>query len=191
MKKIKLPFNHSLRVLLCTNALILIALALLGPIYAIFVREQIGGTVIDVSMASAICYFVAGMTTFISGRYADKVKDGATVLVIGYMVMGFGFFSYLWAVSIPMLFLIQGIIGMGLAIYSPVFNAMYSDHLDKNKETLEWSAWESVNYFTAAIGAVLGGVLVNAFGFKVVFVIMTFLCIGSALYILGLPKKTF
>jgi len=42
--------NRGLRILLVTNAMILLAGAMLGPIYAIFV-EKVGGNLLDASIA--------------------------------------------------------------------------------------------------------------------------------------------
>ena len=48
---------------------------------------------------------------------------------------------------------------------------------------------ESMNYFTAALGAIVGGLVVKNFGFTPVFIIMASLCFASALYIYLLPRK--
>ncbi|MBU0727196.1 hypothetical protein KKA95_00765, partial [Patescibacteria group bacterium] len=65
-------------------------------------------------------------------------------------------------------------------------------HLDDNREGTEWGAWESMNYFTTAIGALAGGLIVTRFGFNAIFVLMAALSYMSAsyLYILS-PKKVF
>ena len=185
----KLPFNRALRILLFTNAAILIAAAMFGPIYALFV-EKIGGNLMDASIASGIFAFVAGLTTIISGRYSDRIKENELVVVLGYLIIGIGFLLYLRVDSVIFLFIVEGIIGIGEAIYSPAFDALYSKHLDGRKSGLQWGAWESTNYFTAAAGAVVGGGLVTMFGFQFLFIVMAVLCFGSALYILRLKRWT-
>ncbi len=67
-------FNKALRILLSTNAMILMAAAMLGPIYALFV-EGLGGDLMDASIAGGVFAFVAGLTTLISGKYSDKIKE--------------------------------------------------------------------------------------------------------------------
>ena len=83
------------------------------------------------------------------------------------------------------------IIGFGEAIFWPAFDALYSRHLDKNKEGIQWGAWEAMSYFTAAFGAVVGGYLVTQFGFIAMFIIMGVLSFASAIYMAVLPKKLF
>jgi len=180
--------NKPLKILLTTNALILISGYMLGPIYAIFV-ERVGGDLLDASVAGGIYALVAGLVTILSGKYADRIKENELVIVLGYLIVSLGFISFLWVNSIYSLFLVQAIIGFGEAIYSPAFDAVYSKHLDGKKSGLQWGAWESMNYFVASLGAFLGGILATYFGFEILFIIMFTLSITSALYILSLKRK--
>ncbi len=181
-------FNRALRILLVTNAMVLIAGATLGPIYALFV-EKIGGNLLDASLAFSTFAVAAGIATLISGRYSDKIKETELILVLGYAIMGIGFLSYIWVNSILSLLIVQVIIGLGEAIYAPAFDAVYSRHLNGQRVGREWGNWEALNYFMLAFGAAVGGILVSNFGFNMIFVIMSLLCFCSALYIFLLPRK--
>ena len=66
--------NKSLRILLITNGIVLIAGAMLGPIYALFV-EKIGGSLLDASLTGGFFALAAGITTLLAGKFADKHKD--------------------------------------------------------------------------------------------------------------------
>lgn len=185
---VRLFFNKALRILLVTNAMVLISAAMLGPIYAIFV-EKVGGDLMDASIAGGIFAFAAGITTLISGKYSDKIKENELIIVLGYIIMGVGFLLYIWVNSIISLFIVQAIIGFGEAIYSPAFDAVYSKHIDRHKSGTQWGAWEALHYFIAAIGAIIGGSIVTLFGFQILFIIMAILCFGSALYIYHLERN--
>lgn len=175
-------FNKALRVLLITNALILLAGAMLIPISAIFV-EEIGGTLMDASIAGFIFAISAGLVTLLSGQMSDRVKHSDSILILGYLLIGTGFFLYQFATNVEYLFLIQALIGVGEAIYSPAFDKLYSTHLDRGKDGTEWGAWESMNYFAAAFGALLGGLLVTHFGFQAMFISMAILSLASGFYL--------
>lgn len=181
-------FNRALKILLITNGIILFASAMMGPIYALFV-EKIGGNLLDASITGAIFALAAGITSLISGRYADKIKENELIIVLGYLLVAFGYFLYFFVSSIWFLFVVQVVIGFGEAIYAPAFDALYSKHIDHHKEGLEWGVWETMNYFIYAIGAIVGGFLVTYFGFGAIFFLMMALCTGSALYIYFLPRK--
>lgn len=180
--------NTPLRILLITNSLVLLAGGMIGPIYALFV-ENIGGDLLDASFAGAAFALAAGVTTFISGKYTDGHDHKEMIVVLGYIVMGAGFFLYTIVDSMFTLLIVQVIIGFGEAIYLPAFDAVYSKHLDHNKEGQQWGAWESMYYFATAIGATAGGYIVVYSGFNPMFILMALLCFGSALYIFQLPKK--
>lgn len=175
----KIFANRALQILLSTNAMILLAVTMFGPISAIFV-EKIGGNLMDASVAGGIFALVAGLTTLVSGKYSDRFKENELIVVLGYAIMGVGFILYIFVDSVIFLFIVQVIVGLGEAIYSPAFDAVYSKHLNRNKSGSQWGAWESVNYFTTAIGAIIGGGVVTLFGFQSLFLIMTMLSFGSA-----------
>jgi len=181
-------FNKQIRILLVTNGLILIAGAMLGPIYALFVK-RIGGDLLETSYAFGAYALAAGITTLISGKYADKLKENELIVVFGYGIMGLAFFGYTLVDSVWSLLIVQIIIGFGEAIYAPAFDAIYSKHLDGHKSGREWGAWEAINYFTTALGAVTGGFLVTFFGFNTMFVVMGLLSFASAIYIFRLPRR--
>jgi len=183
-----LSFNKQIKILLMTNGTILAATAMLGPIYARFV-EKIGGSILDTSYAFCTYAFAAAITTLISGRYVDRLKENELVLVCGYIVIGLSFFGYMLVDSIWSLLLVQVLIGFGEAIYAPAFDALYSKHLDGRQAGREWGAWESIYYFMVSFGAITGGFLVVTFGFNAMFIIMGSLCLISAVYILRLPRK--
>lgn len=181
-------FNKALKILLATNGLILVAGAMLGPIYALFV-ERIGGDLLDASVAGALFALSAGIVSLLFGKLSDEVKHSDWVMILGYALIGLGFFLYLFVDSVLFLFVVQVLIGMGEAIYSPSFDKLYSFHLDDGKGGTEWGAWESMNYFTTAFGALVGGLIVSKFGFSAIFIIMAALCYVSASYLLLLSPK--
>ncbi|OGY43981.1 MAG: hypothetical protein A2731_02530 [Candidatus Buchananbacteria bacterium RIFCSPHIGHO2_01_FULL_39_8] len=181
-------FDTALKILLVTNSLILVAGAMIGPIYALFV-EEIGGDLLDASLTGGVFALAAGITTLISGKFSDKIKENELIVVLGYGIMGFSFLLYIFCNSIWFLFLIQVITGLGEAIYSPAFDAVYSKHIEKKKAGKQWGAWESMNYFALTAGAIIGGFIATALGFDVLFGIMAVLSFGSALYILRLPRQ--
>ncbi|MBN2087807.1 MFS transporter [Candidatus Peregrinibacteria bacterium] len=184
-------FNKALRILLITNALILISAAMLGPIYAIFV-EKVGGDLLDASIAGGLFALTGGLATLLSGKMSDKVRHSEFIIILGYAFMGTGFFLYQYVNTVEFLFVIQMIIGLGQATYSPAFDKLYSMHLDNGKGGTEWGAWESMYYFTTAAGAFVGGLIVTKFGFNAIFVIMAMLCYLSASYLYLLaPKRVF
>ena len=181
-------FNRAIRTLLAANAIILMAGAMLAPIYALFV-DSIGGDLMDASLTGGIFSLAAGMTSFISGRYADHIKRKDYVIVLGACIMSFGFLLMTIVDSIFSLFIVQAIIGLGEAIYYPPYDALYSQHIDGHKAATTWGAWESMDYFITAIGAVIGGMLASQLGFNSLFISMSAVSLISGVYLYFLPRR--
>ncbi len=180
--------NLAIRVLLFTNALVLLAAALFGPIYALFVAE-LGGGLLDAGLTSGVYAITAVFTTIIAGAYTDKLKENEYVIICGYFIIGLAFFLLNFVKTIEHLFLVEMLTGFGTAIYSPAFSAIYSNHVSYEKPGTEWSFWDVIDNTSYAIGAVLGGYLASTFGFPILFNLMASLCLISGLYIYFLPRE--
>lgn len=180
--------NKPLRILLYTNSLIQLAGGMLAPIYALFV-EEIGGDLLEASLTGAVFACAAGITTLFMGKVADKAKEEELIVAFGYLVMGVGFFLYTQVNSLFALLIVQVIVGFAESFYSPAFDGLYTKHIPKTKRSRAWGVWESMNYFSMAGGALIGGLLVKYFGFNCLFIIMSLLSITSALYIYTRPRK--
>ncbi|PIR98328.1 MAG: hypothetical protein COT88_02335 [Candidatus Colwellbacteria bacterium CG10_big_fil_rev_8_21_14_0_10_41_28] len=181
-------FNKAIRSMLFADSLILVATAMLGPIYALFV-EEIGGNLLDAGITFGVFSFTAGIVTLISGNLIDRVKEAELIIVLGLTITGIGFLTYTTVSSMGGLMIAQVIVGMGTAIKYPAFDAVYSKHLDRNKQGREWGAWESIFYFTAAFGSIVGGYIASSFGFQTIFITMAVLSFSAAMFVYLLPRK--
>jgi len=153
------------------------------------IEDEIGGDLLDAGLTMGIFALVAGVTTLVSGKYADKVKRTELIVVAGYFIVGIGFLLYTIVDSIKMLFLVQIVVGFGEAIYFPAFDALYSRHISKKKAGRAWGAWESMAYFTYAGGAVIGAWIAMTYGFNSLFITMATLCFISAIYVYITSKE--
>lgn len=178
----------SFKILLFADAITLFAGALLGPIYAIYV-QKIGGDILEASGAFAVFSLVSAVLIFIIGRFEDRVKEQELLIVAGYAIIGFGYFGYLFVETPLQLFLLQGLLGVGIAIELPAIDSTYSKHLDHRRSAYNWGAWEAMNRLTLGAGALVGGGIVTMFGFPTLFVVMGALSLASALFILFLPRE--
>lgn len=162
--------------------------AMLGPIQAIYVTK-IGGDLLDASFAAATFAVVAGTTTLLIGRWTDRVKENELIIVVGYLIIGTAFFLFLTVDSVADLLFVQVLIGLGEAVYSPAFDAVYTRHLTDGKTGSGWGAWEAMNYFMITAGATIGGFVASRYGFDPLFIIMGTLSVGAAAYIYFLPRR--
>ncbi len=163
--------NRYLKILLGADFFILLAMGMIAPIYAIFV-EEIGGSILDAGIAWAIFCLTSGILMYVIGRWSDKKKHYSRMLFFGYMLRSLAFLGYFFVQNTTHLFLVQILLGLSMAIATPSYDALYSEHLDKGRYATDWSLWESMNMITAAVAALVGSAIVNYFGFKTLFIIM-------------------
>lgn len=180
--------KRPLKIILITNSLVILAGALLGPIYAIYV-EEIGGDILTVGSTYAIFSIVAGTVIIFLGKIEDKIKNKKRLVIGAYFLLALGFFGYLLVKSPMHLFLIQIIIGIGQAIYIPALDVLYDKNIESRKAAYQWGLWEGIYYIIGGVAAFIGAWVANIYGFSILFIFMGILCVMSAIGMIILPKK--
>jgi MFS family permease len=164
-----------LKILLFADFFMILAMGMLTPIYAIFV-EEIGGDILSASSAWAIFTLTSGILIFLMGRWEDKQrKKGISFkrfIFFGYLIRSIAFLSYFFVADKYQLFLVQILLGIGVATTVPAYDSLYSRFLSKGRFATEWGAWEGMNMIVAALAAITGGIIATYFGFKTLFLIM-------------------
>lgn len=172
-----------LKILITSSMFYNFTAGMIGPIYAIF-AQKIGGDIFVASSAIAVYTFVIGVLILLFGRIEDRL-DKKKVFIVGRAINVVGIAGYLF-VSTPMdLFLVQGILGVAIAMMNPTFEALYSRGLRKGHEAFEWSVWEGSINIMLSVAAITGGIVAAIFGFQTLFLVMT----GMA--VMGFISATF
>lgn len=180
--------QRQIKVLLTAHGFVNIALGMLGPIYALFV-EDIGGDLLNASWAYAVYMCTAGCVTYLLGRWEDHYNHKESFVFVGYVLLTFGCISYLFVQSQAMLVVTQALLGFGIAVAAPSFDALYAAHTSRHKEASEWAMWESLNSIVLAVSAVIGGYIATMFGFHILFVCMSVLSAIGACVTLRLRAR--
>ncbi len=180
--------NKALRVLIAYNSLFYFAASLFGTLYAVFI-QKIGGGVMLISVSTAVFYISSTLFLLVMAKFGDKVKEKELLLAGSYLLRAVGYACYLVVGSALGLILLQVLFGLADAMGTPTFSALFAKHIDSKIEVMEYSDWTIIANLTMALGAVLGGFLVSAYGFSMLFVVMTLLCLGSFVGILLTPRR--
>jgi len=160
-----------LKILITSSIFYNFTAGMLGPIYALFAL-RIGGDILVASSAIAIYAAVVGILILIFGRFEDRL-DKKKVFIAGRAINVVGIAGYMFVSSPFDLFIVQGILGIAIAMMNPTFEALYSRGLRKGHEAFEWSVWEGTINIMIAIAAVTGGLVASLFGFQTLFAFMT------------------
>jgi MFS family permease len=177
--------SHTIRTLIASDFLINAGFSLFAPVLAVFVTGQIAdGTIQVVGFAAAITQIVKALLQIPVARYLDRNHgeyDDFYSLVAGSTIVASVPFLYLLATQAAHVYLIQGFFGVGLALAVPPWYAIFTRHIDKMKENVEWSL-ESIGIgIGGAASAALSGIVVSRFGFHAAFLVGGFLAILGAM----------
>jgi MFS family permease len=183
-----MKINKSLRVLFVLNSIFVFAGSLLGPLYAIYVRG-IDSKVISVSLSWAVFMFSSTVFMYFVSKYGDKIKEQEYLLAGGFLVRCLAWFGYIFVFNLSSLIILQVVLGLGEALGTPSWNAIFAKHLDEKKEIMDYSNWDIINNLMIAVATIVGGVLVTCFGFNLLFVIMGLLALVSFVGVLVTPRK--
>ena len=168
--------NKIIRVLVLGDIMFFSAYGLINPIFAIFITNQIAGaTIATAGFAATINLLVRAILQMPVARYIDRrkgEKDDFIFMVAGSTLISIVPFAYFFVVTPLHLYIAQAVLGVGGALANPGWFAIFTRHIDKNKEGTEWTL-ENVGVGLAAAGtAAIGGVLAQRFGFHSLFLIV-------------------
>ena len=180
--------NKALRVLFFFNSIFVFGGSVLGPLYSIFV-VNITNDVFSVSASWAIFMLVATMGTAFVAKFGDKLKEKEYLLLAGYLFRAIGWFGYLFVTNLPQILIIQVILGLGEAVGTPSFDAIVVTPIDSKIRVKEYSIWKVLNNLFIALGTLAGGLVVEHYGFPILFVGMSAIALIAFVGILVQPRK--
>lgn len=183
-----IKLNRSLRILVMANTILVFVFGLFVPFYAIFI-ENMGGSVATAGFTWGLFMIVAGILTLLFSRWELRMKEQELLLAIGYIIRGAAFLSYAFMASMSQLVVTQVLWAVGMALGAPAFDSLYASHTDKDDSIQQWGSWEGIAAISSGSAALIGGVLIQEFGFSAVFLSMAIICFLLGAYIWLLPRE--
>jgi sugar phosphate permease len=163
-------------------------IGMFAPFYAVFV-EKIGGNIAWAGFSWAILSIVTGVLILLFTNLEVKVKEQELLLALGYILRGAVFVSYAFMGSLTQLLFTQVLWGIAAAIGVPAFDAVYQSHTSQEEAIGQWGGWEGISSIATGIAALLGGLLIQSFGYNVVFIGMAGISFMLGLYVWRLPRE--
>ena len=163
--------RRELKVLLVADAMLLLAMEMFGPLYAVFVQE-IGGDLLTAGWAYATFSFTGGVVILILSRLVGDIRGREFLVPLGYAICSLGILGYLFVTRPVHLFAVQVVMGLALAVLTPACDALYSRYLDEDRAVYQCGLEEAQDYIVPAFAAALGGAIAKFFGFQVLFLAM-------------------
>lgn len=167
-----------------------------GPVFAIFIIGSIeGGSAAVAGLATTTYWVVKSLVQLPIARFLDKTdgeKDDFWALFFGYFFAAMVPFGYLFASEPWHLYVLQGFLGFTMAFAVPGWYAIFTRHVDRWRIGFEWSLQSVFAVGMAyALAAAVGGFVVDAFGFRILFIGAGCLGVVASLLLLPLRKHVF
>lgn len=180
--------NKALQTLFLYNGIFVFAASLLGPLYAVFV-ETIDKSISSISLSWAAFLLSGTFFMLLVRKYGDRILETEYLLLAGFLVRAIAWFSFPFISTISMLILLQILLGLGEALGSPAYETLFAKHLDKNHNIEEYSDWKLIVNFSNAFAILLGGYIIEMYGFTPLFILMGGLALLSFMGILVKPRR--
>ncbi|MEP7103679.1 MAG: MFS transporter [Candidatus Dojkabacteria bacterium] len=163
---------------------------LINPIIAVFITDQIqGGDLTVVGIAASIVLISQAIVQFPVAKWVDSKKgelDDFRIMVLGNILIALSTLLFLFANSPLDIYIIQLFYGLGCGLVFPGYVAIFTRHIDKNREGFEWTLYSTFINLGTAFSATVGGVLAEKYGFHYIFVIAFVLSILGIIFSLGI-----
>ncbi|RJR30776.1 MFS transporter [Candidatus Parcubacteria bacterium] len=167
--------NKTIKLLMISDIFVLTGFGLIDPILAIFINDNItGGSIFTAGIASSIFLITKSFVQLPFSRHVDSHDDDDDLkwLLLGTLMVTSVPFFYIFAKNIVVVYLAQLLQGIGSGLAYPAWLGLWSTHLDKKKESYEWSLYSTSVGLGTAVSASVGAAVAQYAGFKLTFLIV-------------------
>ncbi|MFH1427605.1 MAG: MFS transporter, partial [Patescibacteria group bacterium] len=161
--------NSVIRILTLSDLVMLSGIGLIAPIFAIYITDQIVGATIEVVGIAAAIYLISESIFQIpAAAFIDKIKgerDDFWSLLISSLLFSIIPLFYIIINQPWQLYILQFFYGLIAAVTGPAWYAIFTRHIDKNHEGIEWGIYRTLTSLGAAAAASLGGFIAFRYSF--------------------------
>ena len=170
-------------------------LGLTAPLFAIFITGEIkGGSLAMVGLVTAAYWLTKSIVQPFIAHFLDirkGEKDDFKFLVVGMYIANLIPIGYIFSTNITQIISSEFIRGLAMACVIPTWAALFTRHMDKGWEAFSWSIESTGIGLGAGLAAALGGILVTAFGFDFVFILVALFGLLATTTLFGIRRDLF
>jgi DHA1 family quinolone resistance protein-like MFS transporter len=193
------PINPIILTLLISDAVMMTGFGLVEPIFAIFVQGIEGASIVSVGIASAIFMTVKSVLQLPFSKIVDATdhteraphKHRATAFLgVGMLFITATPVMYYFSTHVWHIYLAQALYGIGAGLAYPTWLKLWELHIDKGRESFEWTLYSTTTSLTVAASAIIGSVVVAEFGFRTSFLFVGLISLISCMTLAVLYNDT-
>ncbi|OGM01162.1 hypothetical protein A2480_00245 [Candidatus Uhrbacteria bacterium RIFOXYC2_FULL_47_19] len=190
-----LNMNSVVRLLVVSDVIWMGALGLLGPIFSLFIVEYIeGGNAAVAGTAAAIYLITKSILQIPAAALIDKIrgeKDDFWVMFLGSLMAAFMPLLYLVIHTPGQLYIMQFFYGGIVAFTFPSFMALFTRHIDREREGTDWGVYFTLTDLSSAAAASIGGVVATMVGYSPLIITLTGISLIGILFLFPIRKHLF
>lgn len=184
--------NPIIRFLILSDTVFMGALGLLGPVFALFIKDFIvGGNAAVAGLAAGIYLFIKSIFQIPVANLLDKIrgeKDDFWLMFIFTLLTAVIPLGYLVIQTPLQLYIIQFFLGLFSAFTFPSYAAIFTRHIDKKKEGTEWGVYYTLTDLTSAGFAAVGGFIATFLGYQALIIIVVIISVIGSLFLWPIKK---
>lgn len=141
-------------------------------IIAVFATNQIkGGNVAIAATALSAHLMVRVGVELFTGRVLAHFNETKKFMIVmsGITLISLAYLGFSFTKSVNSFFLFYALAGVGLGIAAPLKNSLFSTHLDRNHEAMEWGIYDALVFMGMAASSAIGGIIAQTYGFQILF----------------------
>lgn len=200
MGRFSIPFRRylladtgtTIKFLILSDVVFVSAKGLLGPVFALFVEGYIvGANAAVVGIAATVYLLSKSLLQIPFARLMDKIKgerDDFLIMFIGTLFSAVVPLAYLFIHTPFQLYFVEFLLGIGAAMAFPSFMAIFTRHIGKDREGVEWGIYFTLADLGSALAAAVGGILAVTIGFSVLIIGLTIVGIVGALLLIPIRR---
>lgn len=183
-KKLKLD---NFRYLLISSSICAFMSGIFGPFYVLYVQNLSGG-IENFGIAFGLITLSSSFTSYFVGRYSDKIGR-KPFLICSSFVSAALLISYVFIKTVPQLFIIQVLSGIGDSVWVISEKTFLSDITKKKSRGRIMGKYDAILGTLRGTTMLFGGFLVGIMGFEIIFYLMAAAIVVSAIPLFFIKEK--
>jgi MFS family permease len=144
-----------------------VTFGLIGPFYVVYVASLSGGME-KLGIAFSIMVLCQSLTSYLAGRFSDKLGRRPFLIVTAYVDMTL-LFLYTVIHETHQLYLLQGVLGITNGVIDTISTSLLGDLTVREKRGRTIGRFNAIVGLSSAIGLSVGGYMVKYYGIKSLF----------------------
>ncbi len=187
-----LKINNTVKVLIMSYSTIWVGWGMISPILAVSMVDNIQGAGLEtVGFAISIYMLTKSFVQIPVARYLDLKKgerDEFFALFAGSLLLAVAAFGYANIQTIAALYIFQVVYGIADGLICPSWSSLFATHTDRTSMATEYSIYYTTVDLIGAMAASFGALMVAAFGYRIVFILVACLSFLGALTLLPMYR---